>query len=113
MKNHKLEKIHIYDEFIHNMTPEDLIEWAGQYLPPNRELIDPKFKCDYDYGSYGDNYRNLEIWLEHWVPMTDKEIDKAKADAVRRKLKKAEDAAKMEIIQRKQYEELKKKFGKE
>ena len=112
MKNHKLEKIHIYDEFLDGMSPEELIEWAGQYLPPNRELINPKFKTDYEY-EYGSDYRSLQVWLEHWVPMTDKEIEKVKAEAVRRKLKKAEDAVKMEIIQRQQYEELKKKFGKE
>lgn len=111
VKNHKLEKINIYEEFIDGMSPEELIEWASQYLSPNRELINPVFKCDaWSQDYYGDT--SYKVWLEHWVPMTEVEIAKTKKDAERRKAKALEDKQKQEEFERKQYEALKKKFEK-
>src|SRR3989304_1876396 len=104
MKDHVIET-----KILLNPYGEDLEDYIA-YLHESAEgLINPKIDSEYRWGGGGDDDR--ELIIRGWRPMTEKEIEKAKAKRLAALTLKKKEKADKEAAERKQLAELLKKYG--
>lgn len=85
-------------------------------IPPEALEVWTDISLDHNYGYYDSIDKYLRIDISYWLPMTEEELATKKAETALRS-KAAREAAKAkkvnsEEVERKLYEELKKKFEK-